>query len=333
MSRPSTTSPATLTWADEVEEILGGDLTAALAYNLPHGGVALAIVAPLGLQDRAAGTVAFTTSLGFGRKLDRIAYDNRVALAFHARDHGYSEQAGFVLIQGRAQVTEIGERLHPKLLAQSERYLGPMPSGRLWRWWLNAYMAQRVLVTITADRITLSGGQPGQMLVTGRPAAPPPPPQAKPAAGQAQQSQRGQRRTLERIAAMPHRLLSYQDGDGYPVIMAAGEVTADADGAILHAGLLPAGGRRAALLGHRYRPQLIGLETRLAIGWLDVPGGASAARLTPRSCTGFSAPASKTLLLASNGYLSRRGVKRRRSEGGHPAPPRVDGARRRPCRP
>ena len=45
-------------------------------------------MAPIGLRDREAGSVGFTTSLGFGKKLERIAEDPRVALAFHAREHG-----------------------------------------------------------------------------------------------------------------------------------------------------------------------------------------------------------------------------------------------------
>src|SRR6266571_9194157 len=77
-------------WPDEVDAILGGDLTAALAYLTPARGAVLTAVAPIGLRDREAGTVTFTTSLGFGRKLERILRQPQVALAYHAREHGFA---------------------------------------------------------------------------------------------------------------------------------------------------------------------------------------------------------------------------------------------------
>src|SRR5438477_12223997 len=89
-------------WSDLDDEIIGGDLTAALAYATPAGGAVVTPVAPVGLRDRPAGTVSFTTSLGFGRKLDRIKENPRVALAYHAREHGFATGTRFVLVQGIA---------------------------------------------------------------------------------------------------------------------------------------------------------------------------------------------------------------------------------------
>jgi hypothetical protein len=71
---------------------------------------------------------------------------------------------------------------------------------------------------------------------------------------------------------------------------------------------LPPGGRRAGLLGHNYRPQLIGLETRQHTGWLEVDGS-SQALYAPHTETGYRAPANKTLLLLLNGLLAKRGVR------------------------
>ncbi|HTR73094.1 MAG TPA: hypothetical protein VMG80_05805 [Solirubrobacteraceae bacterium] len=51
-------------WSDADDEIIGGDLTAALAYVTPAGGAVVTPVAPIGLRDRDAGTIQFTTSLG-----------------------------------------------------------------------------------------------------------------------------------------------------------------------------------------------------------------------------------------------------------------------------
>ncbi|MEU2031238.1 hypothetical protein ABZ494_06655 [Nocardia amamiensis] len=76
---------------------------------------------------------------------------------------------------------------------------------------------------------------------------------------------------------------------------------------------LPQGGRRAGLLAHAYRPQLIGLESRQYTGWLEVSG--SAAVYAPHTAAGFTAPPNKTILLLANGFLARRGLARARKSG------------------
>ncbi|UIZ17190.1 hypothetical protein [Streptomyces sp. R527F] len=74
-----------LRWSDTAHEALSGDLNVAFAYVTPAGGAVVVSVSPLGLTDRAAGRIGFTTSLGFPRKLERILRDPRVALAYHTR--------------------------------------------------------------------------------------------------------------------------------------------------------------------------------------------------------------------------------------------------------
>src|SRR3954463_12659362 len=101
------------TWPDEVDEVIAGDMTAALAYVTPAGGSVVTAVAPIGLRDRERGTVGFTTSLGLHKKLERIRRNPRVALAYHAREHGFADGGGFVLVQGDAELT----------LDPDERYL------------------------------------------------------------------------------------------------------------------------------------------------------------------------------------------------------------------
>ncbi len=44
-------------WSDADDQMLGGDLTAALGYLTPAGVVVVTPVAPVGLRDRDAGTV------------------------------------------------------------------------------------------------------------------------------------------------------------------------------------------------------------------------------------------------------------------------------------
>src|SRR5213075_1402700 len=90
-------------WSERCDRVFAGDLTAALAYCTPAGGAVVTAVSPIGLRDRDQGTVTFTTSLGLGRKLERIRRNPRVALAYHAREHGFATGRSFVLVQGLAQ--------------------------------------------------------------------------------------------------------------------------------------------------------------------------------------------------------------------------------------
>ena len=83
-------------------------------------------------------------------------------------------------------------------------------------------------------------------------------------------------------------------------------------------GLLPAGGLRAGLLAHAYRPQLIGLSTRVFTGWLEVPADGAAIYATYTS-KGFIAPPRKNLLLISNGLLAKAGMWQARRKGEGPA--------------
>src|ERR671939_1965358 len=121
-------------WSDEVDAVIGGDLTAALAYVTPAGGAVVTAVAPIGLRDRERGTVGFTTSLGLSKKLERIRQNPRVALAYHAREHGFADGSRFVLVQGDAALTLEPDRayLDTEIEPRAERFLGARKSGPFW---------------------------------------------------------------------------------------------------------------------------------------------------------------------------------------------------------
>src|SRR3954464_6972975 len=141
-------------WPDALDEIIGGDLTAALAYVTPAGGAVATAVAPIGLRDRDEGTVSFTTSLGFGRKLARIERDPRVALAYHAREHGKSSSARSVLVQGSATVVKEPDRDYLEWIGeQATPFMGPPRTGLFWDRWLSAYYSDRVPVHVQVERI------------------------------------------------------------------------------------------------------------------------------------------------------------------------------------
>ena len=303
-------------WPDEIDEVIDGDLTAALAYVTPAGGAVVTAVAPVGLRDRDAGTVSFTTSLGFGRKLERIKRDRRIALAYHAREHGFSSSPLYVLVQGRATIVTEPDRdfldnvLRPRVI----RHMGEPKRGVFWDRWLAAYYDDRVPVHVEVERIVSwpdlrCGGEPAAhgVPLPGEPPEPQKPP--KNGTGPRVDAERA----AKRLQAHPHQLLAYRGSDGYPVVVPARVAGADPGGIELEAapGLLPPGGRRTGLLAHDYKPKLIGLSARQHTGWLEVDG--TRAIYAPHTESGFRAPANKTILLLVNGYMARRGLKRARA--------------------
>jgi hypothetical protein len=298
-------------WSDVDDEILGGDLTAGLAYVTPAAGAVVTAVAPIGLRDREAGTVGFTTSLGFGRKLDRIKQNPQVALAYHAREHGFATAPRFVLVQGTARYdahpdqTVLEERVRPA----SVRFLGPPRTGVFWDHWLKAYYADRVLVTVAVERVISwpDLACEGKPTVSGKPLpSGDPPPQPAPTNGTSPRVDVG--RAARRIRSLTHVLLAHVGGDGFPEIVPVAVQDDDMSGLQL-SGPLPVGARRAGLLAHRYQPKLIGLETHQYTGWLE--NGVYA----PHTEKGFRAPSNKTLLLLVNGFMARRGLARARAVG------------------
>ena len=177
--------------------------------------------------------------------------------------------------------------------------------GPVWDRLLREYYQERVFVDIAVRRVTTwpDLGAAGPRNVTG-PAWPGHPGSQPPSAGGT-----GPRvdvaKAAGRIGALPHRVLAYRGADGFPVIVPVQIAGHDAAGLrlVAPAGLLPPGGRRAGLLAHAYRPQLIGLSTRIFTGWLEVTG--DGAVYAPHTAKGFVAPPRKNLLLVSNGLLAK----------------------------
>src|SRR4051812_37343448 len=204
----------TVAWDDEIDAVLHADLTAALGYRTPAGGAVVLAVAPVGLHDRAKGTVGFTTSLGFSKKLERIAQDPRVALAFHAREHGASSSPAYVLVQGRA-----GVDAHPtperkqQVVEQAQRYLGDAPTGRFWDFWLREYGDVRVPVDVAVERIVVwpDARCAGEPVVHRAPLPDPPAPQSPPRNGTGPRIDVA--RATKRLAKTDHLLLSWCGGD------------------------------------------------------------------------------------------------------------------------
>lgn len=304
-------------WPDEADEVIRGDMTAAVAYTTPAGGAVVVAVASCGIGQRDRGMAGFTTSLGFGKKLERIIRDPHVALAYHARDHGFSASPRFVLAQGLASVDLTPSRERQEaLVPQVQRFLGEVKRGPVWDRLLREYYSERVFVDIAVERVVswpdlgCSGGP--RVAGAGWPA--PPGPQQPPRNGTGPRVDVAQ--AAGRIGMLAHRVLAYRGGDGFPVVVPVQLGGHDAAGLRLVAapGVLPPGGRRAGLLAHAYRPRLVGLSTGVFTGWLEVAADGTAV-YAPHTSRGFVAPPRKNLLLISNGLLAKYGLWQARRQG------------------
>lgn len=305
-----------ITWPDRADQAISGDLTAALAYVTPAGGAVVTAVAPIGLRNRAAGTVSFTTSLGFGKKLERIKRNPRVSLAYHAREHGFCDSSDFVLVQGDAKpaMEPSREYLEQTLRPHAERFMGPPKEGRLfWDRWLREYYQDRVPVAVDVRRVSVWSELDcsGPADIHGATAAGHPPPQEEPQKGTSPRVDA--ERAAQRLGGLDHVLLAYVGADGYPEVVPVTVGQAGPGGIRLSsARRLPPGGRRAGVVGHSYRAKLIGLAARQYTGWLHV--GEGGAVYAPHTQSGFRAPPNKTLLLFFNGLLAKQGLRRARRQ-------------------
>jgi hypothetical protein len=275
----------TVTWDDDLDAIFGGDLTAALGYRTPAAGIVVQAIAPIGLRNREKGTLGFTTSLGFSKKLDRITADPRVAMAYHAREHGTATGTRYVLAQGTARVIEKPtEAQRDRVRAHATAHLGPPAEGVFWNRWLREYYVTRVPVDVTVTRILTwpaldAAGAPDVAA-------------GEPLPAQVAESQRPPKngtapridvaRANKRLRSAAHILLGYAGADGAPVVVPVELGPADDSG--------------------------IALSTRQHTGWLEVSENAGA-RYAPHTEVGYRAPANKTLLLLLNGALAKKGVR------------------------
>jgi hypothetical protein len=304
-------------WSDQVDEILGNDVVAGVAYATPAKGVVITPMAPLGLRDRERGTVTLSTSLGLPRKLIRIRDDPHVAMAFHAREHSRIERGRYVLVQGRASFDPSPDRgWLESITPEWERFLGPRHEGPVGRW-LDVYYWQRVAIVIEVERVlswptTDCAGKP-EVFGSPRPERPPGS-QSPPRKGTA--ARESTARVRQQAAKLPHTLLGWIGADGFPEVVPVSVTGADATAVDLTsagAALIPPGGRRAGLTSHTFRPRMVGQEQRVHTGWLEHADGRI--RYSPHTRAGYALPASKALYVAACALGTRAGMRRARAAG------------------
>jgi hypothetical protein len=305
-----------VTWTDEIDEVMNGDAAAGVAYLTPAKGVVITPMSPIGLRDRERGTLTVTTSLGLWKKVARVRKDPAMAVAFHAREHGYSKSEAFVLVQGRATVQDRPDREWlESITPQWERFLGPRETG--WRAKLmDVYYWERIGIEIQIERIVVWDNLrcAGEPAVIGAPLPAPAEPQSEPKNGV------GPRVDTAKAArfteTLPHTLVGWRDGDGLPMLVAARATGSGEAGVELEveAGNLPPGGRRAGLTAHAFAPRMHGQEQRIYTGWLTSEGG-SRATYSPHTLSGNKLPESRLLFDLGAGIATRVGMRSGRKAG------------------
>jgi hypothetical protein len=302
---------SSISWPDRVDEILAGDQAVVLAHMTPASGVVLTPLTNFGIRDHAAGTIApLNSSIGMWRKLARLQQNPRVAVAYHTRTHGFSNRPEYVLIQGRASLSSLEDRDWLERHRQSwERFAGPRDVGLLWERWLSVYH-RRVGIEVALERVLVwpDLACKGEPEAYGAPLpAEPPPPQRAPRNGTGPRVDHV--RTARRVAARPNRLLGWVGSDGLPVIVPVDVVGTQPEGIVLRAasGSVPAGGRRAGLVGHSFARYTYGQHKRVHSGWLEAEGDAIV--YAPHTEHGYFLPWSRTAYRIGAGYVTRRGYR------------------------
>lgn len=276
-------------WPPRVVETLGGDLVVALASRTPAGGVVITPVSPLGTYDPAQETVTITTSLAFPRKLRRMARDDRVALLYHAREHGYARSPHLVLVQGRADFPDAPDGFWtPEVEERWNKFLVPRKTGLVWDWLGHEYYDLRIPVTVHVHRMVV-WSQPDasdQPTVIGPPLSGRTPADQSPPSG-GTDSRVDLVRFQRRLQRSRHTLMAHVDADGYPM-MTPGHLTIDGEVLAVTGVRLPQGERRAGILGHWFGKRGKGQGQAAFTGWLEARGdhGTYAAH----TATGYAMP-------------------------------------------
>ncbi len=303
-------------WPDPVDEIVAGDHVVALAYVTPARGVVIVPLSNFGLRDRAAGTISVNSSVGAWKKLERIRRNPQVALAFHTREHGFTNRPEFVLVQGRATVSEPIPDYPSTVLEHWERFEDWGEFGQLWKRWLRVY-ALRVEIEVAVERLLVwpdlaCRGTPrllGEPLVADAPK-----PQRPPARGR--EPRVDHRRAARRARRLPHLLLGWVGADGFPFVVPVDVQTTTRAGILLGPppATVPAAGRRAGLTAHSFSLHVVGQHQRVHTGWMEADLGAAIV-YAPHTTATYRFPASPIVFRLVAGAATRWRLRQARRAG------------------
>jgi hypothetical protein len=295
----------------------------------PLNGVVLAPVNNFGWNPGTR-SVTFTSDLAAYKKLRRLEQNPRVALIFHAREHGTGSGDDYVLVQGDAEFSWAPDRdglaaLFDRWRARVNRNgrqditLGPADlGGPFWSWWLAPFFWDCVIIRVRAHRIIAFPN----LDCLGPPAVVGPDWSPQPAVSQKPPSKgTGPRVDVRRAArffsAQPHRLLGWVGADGYPVAVPADITAVGAEGFSLSVPpeLSPAGQRRAGLTGHWFAEGTLGQRQIVMTGWLTRDERDGTLRYAPHTKLSYRIPPSRMVWRVVGGGIVRAGLWRARRGG------------------
>ena len=259
-------------WSDEVDEILGGDLAVGLAYLTPAKGVLITPMAPVGMRDREAGTVTLSSSLALWKKLDRMRRNPGVAVAYHAREHGFTDRPGFVLVQGRASFDATPDRAWlESITPQWDQFLGKRSTGLIGRT-QRVYYWERIAINSPGRargrlyRDTDATRSP-RSSASERP--PPPEPQKPPRKGTEPRVDVGKVAShVEQAAPHAARLVRVRRDAGGRPGLGRPSPRRRASASPSRPAPCRQGGRRAGLTSHWFKQRMVGQNQRIHSGWL-----------------------------------------------------------------
>jgi hypothetical protein len=316
----SSTKATTGYWPDGVDQIFGGDQVVVFAHVTPAHGVVLTPLTNTGLREREAGTMTpVSSSIGMWRKLERIQRNTHVAVAYHTREHGFSDRPEYVLVQGKASLTSLSDRSWvERHLENWERFSGPRDVGPIGERWLQAYH-WRVGVEITVERIVVWP----DLACRGLPevhGAPLPSEQPKPQRppGKGTGPRINHVGAAKRAARRPDALLGWVGADGFPIVLPVEVAGTQKHGIVLEAPAgvgVPSGGRRAALTAHSFARYTFGQHQHKHTGWLVANSPERNVIYAPHTKNGYWLPESKLLYRIASGFVTSRGLRAARRAG------------------
>jgi len=298
-----------MNWPDPVDEIFASDQVVALAHVTPARGVVITPLTNTGLRDREAGAITpVSSSIGMWRKLERIQRNPRVAIAYHTREHGFSDRPEYVLVQGTATLSSLSDRGWVERHRDNwERFSGPRDVG-FWEPFLRAYH-WRVAVEVDVERILVWPDREclGTGEVLGAPLSSDPEPQRPPKNGT--DPRLDHERAARHAARLPNVLLGWVGVDGFPVVVPIKIEGTEDRGILLSppSDAVPLGGRRGGLLAHSFARYTFGQNQRKYTGWFEAEPGRVV--YAPHTESAYRLPRSRFLYRAGAAFVTNRGLR------------------------
>jgi hypothetical protein len=309
----------TARWPDTIDQVIGGDQAVVMAHVTPARGVVLTPLTNFGIRDQEAGRATpLNSSVGMWKKLRRLQENPRLAVAYHTREHAFTDRPEYVLLQGTASVSALDDRGWLERNRENwERFAGPRNVGPLWERWLRVYH-WRVGIEIDVERLIvwpdLACRGPAQVYGAPLPDKSPPS-QGTPNGGTAPRI--NHRRAARRAARLPNKLLGWVGADGLPMVIPVSIGGTDDSGILLDApdGWVPGGGRRAGFVSHTFARYTYGQNQRKHTGWLEADPTAQRVVYSPLTQHGYHLPWSRTVYRLGAGFVTRRGYREGRRAG------------------